>query len=195
MANNTIISALDEQFKTECKVINLKYEYPGYTGDVKWAIISELTEEEILAKYPEQVSAYIPFLLLDSQFGEVRRAYRRNEKKFEYRASNCTDAFGYEEGITEIFHSELIAPDYLTQQLEDEAKQRNKETLYAALSLLTETQRKRLILYYLHNMSERDIAEKEGKSKSSIHESLTSAIKILRKFYETPDQNGGATGN
>ena len=39
------------------------------------------------------------------------------------------------------------------------------------------------------------IAEKEGKSKTSIHESLVSAIKNFKKFYETPDQNGGATGN
>ena len=37
--NNTIISALDEQFKKDCKVINLKYEYPGYTGIEQWAII------------------------------------------------------------------------------------------------------------------------------------------------------------
>ena len=41
--NNIIISALDEQFKKDCKVINLKYEYPGYTGIEK--VLLELTEE------------------------------------------------------------------------------------------------------------------------------------------------------
>ena len=37
--NNIIISALDEQFKKDCKVINLNYEYPGYTGIEQWAIL------------------------------------------------------------------------------------------------------------------------------------------------------------
>lgn len=30
------ISALEEQFIQECKLINLNYEYPGYTGEEKW---------------------------------------------------------------------------------------------------------------------------------------------------------------
>ena len=45
--NTYYLSALDEQFKYECKVINLSYEYPGYTGKEKWAIITDLTEEEL----------------------------------------------------------------------------------------------------------------------------------------------------
>ena len=42
---NDIITAIDKQFKTECKVINLKYEYPGYSGKEKWAIITNLPEK------------------------------------------------------------------------------------------------------------------------------------------------------
>lgn len=39
MANNTInIKALAEEFKVECKVIKLGYEYPGYTGIEKYAM-------------------------------------------------------------------------------------------------------------------------------------------------------------
>ena len=34
------------------KVINLKYEYEGYEGSEKWAIISELSEEELFGLYP-----------------------------------------------------------------------------------------------------------------------------------------------
>lgn len=54
-----------DQFKLDCKIINLKYEYPGYKGDIRWAIVSELTEEELLAKYPEEIkkiySVYLAF--------------------------------------------------------------------------------------------------------------------------------------
>ena len=46
--NNSINLTLDEQFDKDCKVIKLKYEYPGYTGEEKWAIITGLTEAKQL---------------------------------------------------------------------------------------------------------------------------------------------------
>lgn len=45
------LDVLKESFQNECKVINMKYEYNGFTGDEQWAIISDLTETEILEKY------------------------------------------------------------------------------------------------------------------------------------------------
>lgn len=73
--NTYYLSALDEQFKYECKVINLSYEYPGYTGKEKWAIITDLTEKELIEKYDEIISSYKPFILLFSLFGSVRADY------------------------------------------------------------------------------------------------------------------------
>ena len=46
--NNSTNLTLDEQFDKDCKVIKLKYEYPGYTGEEKWAIITGLTEAKQL---------------------------------------------------------------------------------------------------------------------------------------------------
>lgn len=60
---------LNEEFQSECKVINMKYEYNGYTGNEQWAIISELTENEILEKYRPLVNEYIPFIVLTPAFG------------------------------------------------------------------------------------------------------------------------------
>lgn len=39
-------------FSNDCKLINLRYEYHGYTGSEKWAIVTELAEEELWVKYP-----------------------------------------------------------------------------------------------------------------------------------------------
>ena len=48
MTDNTLnLDALTEAFKADCKVIRLKYEYPGYTGTEKYAIISDLSYEQI----------------------------------------------------------------------------------------------------------------------------------------------------
>lgn len=62
---------LKEEFHNECKVINLKYEYEGYIGKEQWAIISELTEEELFEKYPDIVEQYIPFVLLSVEQGKA----------------------------------------------------------------------------------------------------------------------------
>ena len=40
----------EELFAKDCKLINLRYEYKGYTGTEKWAIVTELAEEELLVK-------------------------------------------------------------------------------------------------------------------------------------------------
>ena len=84
--SNKQFNELEIQFQEECKVINLRYEYDGYIGSEQWAIISELTEKEILEKYRPIVSDYIPFIVLTPAFGEVRDEYRRNEKKHYMRS-------------------------------------------------------------------------------------------------------------
>ena len=106
--NNIIISALDEQFKKDCKVINLKYEYPGYTGIEQWAIITDLSEEDLCTKYAEQIAPFRPYILLSASFGVVRDDYRRNEKKHQMRATRNIDAFHYDDELTTSFHHELI---------------------------------------------------------------------------------------
>lgn len=84
--NNTIISALDEQFYIDCEVIETKYEYPQYTGVEKWIIITDLTEEELNSKYAEQIAPLRPYIILSRSFGEVRNDFRRNEKKHHMRS-------------------------------------------------------------------------------------------------------------
>ena len=35
-----------EAFKRDCRIVNMKMEYPGYTGEIMWIVVSDLTEEE-----------------------------------------------------------------------------------------------------------------------------------------------------
>ncbi len=37
--------------KNEYEVINLGYEYPGMTGGVKWAVVTNLSQDELNRKY------------------------------------------------------------------------------------------------------------------------------------------------
>lgn len=88
MTDNTLnLDALTEAFKADCKVIRLKYEYPGYTGTEKYAIISDLSYEQIVEKHAPVVKQYIPFLLLSKAAGEVFAEFKRKS----YVTFTCQD--------------------------------------------------------------------------------------------------------
>lgn len=130
---------LELQFQEECEVINLKYEYDGYNGDISWAIISNLTEDEILEKYRSIIGDYMPFIILPSAFGEVRDEYRRNEKKFQMRAirNGLKSAFGLwtknprRKGEIRCLCSRCLEdyksnPDYIVRRFDPFAKEKEK---------------------------------------------------------------------
>ena len=177
--NNSINLTLDEQFDKDCKVIKLKYEYPGYTGEEKWAIITDLTEEELSKKYEEIISSYRPFIILSSLFGSVRTDFIRNEDKFSKRAKRSISIFDFSEE-TEEHHPEIAAND-----LEEEAiSNETAEQVQAAIALLKPIQRERLIKYFFEGKSLLQIAAEEGKSYSTVYESYRAALKKLKKIFE-----------
>ena len=179
---------LKEEFQNKCKVINLKYEYEGYTGEEQWAIISELTKKELFEKYPEIVKQYMPFVLLSVEQGKAVYEFRRNESKFYKRSKNNEDAFGYDDELIGIFHSEVFVPDFFEQQITEEYEenryQLKMKLLDKALSSLTEKQYKYLITRYVANKSAREIAEAEGVSHQAIEKHLNAAVKKLKKIFE-----------
>lgn len=178
---------LKEEFQSECKVINLKYEYEGYIGEEKWAIISELSEKELFEKYPDIVPHYIPFVLLSTEQGEAVYEFRRNESKFYKRSLNNEDAFGYDDELIGIFHSEVVVPDFVEQQLTEEHEearyQLKMKLLDKALLSLTEKQYKYLIARYVTNKSAREIAKEEGVAHQVIDRHINAAVKKIRKVF------------
>ena len=66
--------------KKEYKALDIKYQYDNYTGTEKWIIISDLSDEELLSKYPD-TEQYIPFIRLAPEQGEVLLEANRNMDK------------------------------------------------------------------------------------------------------------------
>lgn len=182
-----ILNERTDLFKKECKVINLRYEYEGYIGTEQWAVVSELSEKELFEKYPDEIKRYVPFLLLSVEQGTVIADYNRNEDKHRKRQTNNEDAFGYEEGMTEHFHSEVVVPDFLEQQeLDEYYSQREEEKMrlfVEAMASLTEKQHKYLVMRYLKGMSAREIAAAEGLAHQVIDRHISTATKKIEKVF------------
>ncbi len=181
------LDVLKEEFQNECKVINLKYEYEGYIGVEQWAIISALTEKELFEKYPEIVKQYMPFVLLSNEQGQAIYEFRRNESKFYKRSLNNEDAFGYDDELIGIFHSEVVVPSFveqkITEEYEENRYQLKMKLLDKALSSLTEKQYKYLIARYVANKSAREIAKEEGVAHQVIDRHLNAAVKKIKKVF------------
>lgn len=169
---------LNEEFQSECKVINLKYEYEGYEGEEQWAIVSALSEEEILKKYKPLVQAYIPFLILPLSYGEARREFKRNENK-HYMRSVRGHIFTLDDEFDE-HHPEVATEDCMSQVLANEQNQ----ALWNAINALNEKQRNRLIAYYFKGKTYREIANEEGVDHKAIVHSVEAALKNLRNFLK-----------
>ena len=114
MKNKLTLTEQEELFVKDCKLINLKYEYNGYTGAERWAIITELSVKELWEKYPLVIERYSPFVHLSIAQGEVIDDANRNEDKYAKRSSRTLDCYGYDDEMSSQFHKELKCSTFFT---------------------------------------------------------------------------------
>ena len=171
---------LEQEFKAECKVIDLKHEYTGYRENIRWAIATALTETALRTKYSEIVSQYEPFLLLTEEHAKIFVQFHSNERKHQMRNAERGDAFGYEDGEMEKYHPELIENPF--DRLFDE--QFDSAELYKALDKLEPTRRQRVIMHYIDGISIVDIAEQEGVSPQAVQQSISRSLNFLRNILK-----------
>ena len=163
-------------------MIRLKYEYPGYTGTEKYAIISDLSYEQIVEKHAPVVKQYIPFLLLSKAAGEVFAEFKRNEDKF-FKRMQRDDSYGFEDGTTELYNSGICVPDFTGELFEEE---KDSRIVWAAFARLTPAQKKYVRQHLFGGKTFTRIAKDEGKSIKTVQEAYIAAIKKMKKFLKTP---------
>ena len=163
-------------FANDCKLINLRYEYHGYTGTEKWAIVTELAEEELWVKYPDVIRRYTPFILLSMAQGEVITEYQNYEARERMRRLLFGHAFDINDGEFEVHHPELAVD---TDPIEEIMLKDNIKRLREVLCYLSETQKRRVFKYFFYNKTLEKIADEEGVDFTSVRESVNSAIKKL----------------
>lgn len=193
MSINLTIKQQEILFSSECKVIDLRYEYVGYNGVEKYAIVTDLSKEELLAEYPDVICRYTPFVLLSILHGEVIRDFHRNEDKFQKRDLRNHDLYGYEEGFSECFYREFVTTyeDPFHQAIREahelemeQIRKCNIVKVQKTLSLMKPIQKERLYKSVVKGMSAREIAREEEVHHSTVLKSLEAAKKNFKKIFE-----------
>lgn len=109
----------------------------------------------------------------------LTETFRKEVHAQEMRDLRHVTKEGYTEGETEdlAFDSGESLEDMVIRQME-------LETLKKAMQSLTEVQRERLHLYFFEGLTYRQIAEKKGIGEKNVRESITGAIKKIKKFFD-----------
>ena len=171
-----ILSDFIKEFENDCKIIDLQKEYPQYQGMVKYAVISKLTEDELVQRYGQVLVQYQPYFVLSNDIGDVFHKYWKNENKYRMRYIRNTDGQGYREGTTEQYISEL--KDKFSEE------QILSEYVKSLLERLTPLEQERLIKRFYQERTLQDIADDYGCSARAIKYSIDFAIKKLKEFSE-----------
>ena len=170
---------MDNQ-KKEYQILNLLYEYGTELNGCKYAVASELNEIVLRDRYKVELKCYEPFIYLTQQQADVIEESNRNEAKHRMRAIRRADAFGYEDGVTELFHIGAV-----TRCMEDELiKAHDQIDFIKIYNRLNGTQKNRVWLYVMEGMSQTEIAKMEGVSVAAVHYSVKTGLKKLKKILE-----------
>ena len=180
MEQNKAIS-IDEQFNEDCEVVNLRYEYPGYTGTESYGIITRLTEQEFAEKYEALMEQYKPYILLPFGMKKERRRFKRNEDKY-YKRSVRGHIFSIDDEFEE-HHPELCVVD-------DEGQEVIHEKLERALASLTREQERRIRLYYFEGFGGDEIAKMENVTNQAVFKSINGGLKKIKNFLVGGLENG-----
>lgn len=172
----------------ELTIIDLRTQYGEHpSGGKDYAAVTDLDEEELNIKYANVLAEYSPYLTVGNYYLETIVESNRNinlEEKHQQR-------YGIRKSFDDL--SEYIISDFNLESIIEMSINRSElrkvlKLLNEALLQLTKVQRKRIYLKYWKGLSHRAIAKREGKEKKTIDESIKSAEKKLKKFFETPPQ-------
>ena len=105
-------------------IIDLTLEYENWTGTERYAVISDFDQEYLEQNYSSELSAFKPYLFMTSEFLDVRRNFRNNNKKFEMRELLYHAVYDYQDGITEGANLSLVADDFIDKLIESEELKR-----------------------------------------------------------------------
>lgn len=170
---NVCISCEAPAFRSDCRLVNMKREYPGYRGGAKWMLVSALSESEVIERYAEELRPYMPFIHVTREvFAPIAKS-QNNNRKHELRDAKLRDAFPYEDGLFETFHAELVF---------DPFSEPDWSLLYEAMGQLTAIQRERIRKRYFLQQKIVEIAAEEGTTIQAVSKSIKCALAAMKNY-------------
>lgn len=171
------------------KIYDYKEEYLDFTSGICHIVATDIANDELILAMRDagiDVDTLGKYIIIPLSCAEAFNESYNNDEKYGKREKRKENVQGYEDGDTEIHHKEIANDeDVLAMLIDKEDISSNilkKRALREAFEELTEVQERRVTLYFQDQKTLREIAEIEGCSTISVHESIKGAIKKLKKL-------------
>lgn len=176
MKNKRIPNELRRDFIEEYVIIDLAKEYHGYVGDIPYAIVTELPENEFESKFGEEVEVYKPFVILTKDmYAEIVYSHLNDERE-HWREVMLHDPFALEESAL-LLVDEMSCPDRISESLY------TLDCFFSRLKELPDNEGSRVYKRYVIGFSASEIAQHEGVSHWSVRKSISRAKPKVRKIF------------
>lgn len=178
--------------KMEYQVVNLEKEYGEGLDGCRYAVASYHDKKTLEEMYSEELKGFSPYIYLTVSEYQAIYEYQKNEKKYANRYLRKHDAFEYSEELTACFHDlepsndEMkLNPLAILIDYEEQVAEKEKiDALKVAMSEVSETQRRRLIMRICKGMTFEEIAEKEGVALWAVQKSCRDGEKKIKKLLK-----------
>ncbi len=148
----------------EYRLVDLRKEYPGYTGDEIWMIITDLTEEQLMDISEIREIMHLA-VVISTEAGCVMRQFENSERKYRKRRR-----------ASEISLDDLT--DDMNLLVSDSCFEYGG--LYEVIEMLPEKQRRRILDRYINGLTAKEIAEADGCDRRAVSKSISKGLTKLR---------------
>ena len=178
-------SKLETRFREDCTVISMKDEYPGCPDEIKFVILTDLTETELRRKYSDILKEYEPYWVDSAKLRAPIDDFKRNEEKHRKRRLRNVSSLDFDERVCT---KHLPIPSFEKEQEMKEAEEERLRCIsivvHQALGTLTEVEKSRLVRSVLGEKTVRAISEEDGCTFTAVAKTIRNAKKKMRTSME-----------
>ncbi len=171
-----------KSFNKSYSVISLPYEYKGYQGKIRYAIVTDLTEDELISLYADEIEQYRPFVIITREMRLAMRIYDRNENKHRMRQARGERLINDELDYSCIYLY-LIADDEQTVLESKCDSEKIIELCKQAMLTLDPKEYDCLVRHFIEGTSIRVMAREDNVNKNTIlHLCKISSQKFIEAY-------------
>ena len=165
-----------KEYKDEYVIINLATEYHGYTGDIPYAIVTDLSEQEFMSLFGKETESFRPCVFLTGEMYSAIHDYDKNDHREHTREGDYHDVFALE-SYALLLVDEMSNPIRICESIF------TMECIFERMRNLPENVGTRVYKKYVIGYTAKEIGEQEGLSKWAVWRSIERALPEIHEIF------------
>ena len=159
----------------DIKIIDLRKEYSGYNEDIPYAIVTNLSENELAEKLGDDIEQYSPYIILTRAMYKAMRNSFLNDERERLRNIKYHDAFALDAAMCLV--DEFANPVFICESLY------TLDCIYKRMRELPGDIGPRVFKKYVFGFTAREIAVQEGTSYAEVRKCIFRAKPDIHDIF------------